>query len=33
VKFWKPHGMGGIESDQAPGDVFVGLSAIDMPGY
>src|ERR1700677_3087826 len=25
VKFWKPNGMGGIESDQAPGDVYIGL--------
>jgi cold shock CspA family protein len=25
--------MGGIESDKAPADVYVGLSAIDMPGY
>lgn len=33
VKFWKPNGMGGIESDQAPGDVYVGLMAIDMPGH
>ena len=25
--------MGGIESDGAPGDAYVGLAAIDMPGY
>ena len=25
--------MGGIESDDAPGDVYVGLAAIEMPGY
>ena len=33
IKFWKTNGMGGIESDDAPGDVSVGLAAIDMPGY
>ena len=33
VKFWKGNGWGGIESDQVPGDVYVGLSSIDMPGY
>jgi cold shock CspA family protein len=25
--------MGGIESDDAPGDVYVGLAAIEMPGH
>jgi hypothetical protein len=25
--------MGGIESDGAPGDEYVGLAVIDMPGY
>ncbi len=25
--------MGGIESPDAPADVYVGLAAIDMPGY
>jgi cold shock CspA family protein len=25
--------MGGIESEDAPGDVYVGLRAIEMPGY
>ena len=33
IKFWKDNGTGGIESDGAPGDVYVGLAAIDMPGY
>jgi cold shock CspA family protein len=33
IKFWKRSGMGGIESEEAPGDVYVGLAAIDMPGY
>jgi cold shock CspA family protein len=33
VKFWKSNGMGGIESDDAPGDVYVGLAVIEMPGY
>jgi CspA family cold shock protein len=33
VKFWKSNGMGGIESDETPGDVYVGLAAIDMDGY
>ena len=33
VKFWKGNGMGGIESDETPGDVYIGLAAIDMPGY
>ncbi len=33
VKFWKGNGVGGIESDDAPADVHVGLAAIDMPGY
>jgi cold shock CspA family protein len=33
IKFWKSNGMGGIETDDAPGDVYVGLAAIDMPGY
>ena len=33
IKFWTGNGMGGIESGDAPGDVYVGLSAIDMPGY
>jgi cold shock CspA family protein len=33
IKFWKQNGMGGIQSDDAPGDVYVGLAAIDMPGY
>jgi cold shock CspA family protein len=25
--------MGGIESEDAPADVYVGLGAIEMPGY
>jgi len=33
IKFWNDNGMGGIESESAPGDVYVGLAAIDMPGY
>jgi CspA family cold shock protein len=33
VKFWKASGMGGIESQEASSDVYVGLSSIDMPGY
>ena len=33
VKFWKPNGVGGIESTETPGDVHVLWSVIDMPGY
>ncbi len=33
VKFFKPDkGWGGIESDEAPGDVWVHWAVIDMPG-
>lgn len=33
VKFFKPDkGWGGIESDEAPGDVWVHFSVIEMPG-
>jgi CspA family cold shock protein len=34
VKFFKPEkGWGGIESQDAPGDVWVHQSVIEMPGF
>jgi cold shock CspA family protein len=34
VKFFRADkGRGGIESDDAPGDVWVHMSVIDMPGF